>query len=49
MKKNNVNLAAVGTLAERVKSDPGAAKLQKRVEGTWSFRDGSPHSAARLP
>jgi uncharacterized OsmC-like protein len=48
MKKNNVNLAAVGTLAARVKSDPGAAKLQKRVEGTWSFRDGSPQFTATI-
>ncbi len=48
MKKNNVNLAAVGALAERVKMDPSAAKLQKRVEGTWSFREGSPQFTATV-
>jgi uncharacterized OsmC-like protein len=48
MKKNNVNLAAVGALAERAKTDPAAAKLKKRVEGSWSFRDGSPQFAATV-
>lgn len=48
MKKNNVNLAAVAALAERAKMDPTAAKLQKRVEGTWGFRDGSPQFTATI-
>lgn len=48
MKRNNVNLAAVGALAERVKMDPGAAKLQKRVAGTWSLREGSPQFTATV-
>ncbi len=48
MKKNNVNLAAVGALAERAKKEPGAAKLQKRVEGSWSFRDGTPQFTATV-
>ena len=48
MKRNNVNLAAVGALAERAKVDRGAAKLTKRVEGTWSSRDGSPQFSATV-
>lgn len=48
MKRNNVNLAAVGALAERAKADPGAAKLLKRVEGGWSLRDGSPQFTATV-
>jgi uncharacterized OsmC-like protein len=48
MKKNNVNLAAVGALAERAKTDRTAAKLRKRVEGSWSFRDGSPQFSASV-
>jgi uncharacterized OsmC-like protein len=48
MKKNNVNLAAVGALAERAKIDRSVAKLQKRVDGTWSFRDGSPQFSATV-
>ncbi len=48
MKKNNVNLATVGALAERAKTDPSAAKLQKRVEGAWSFREGSPQFTATV-
>ncbi len=48
MRKNNVNLAAVGALAERTKMDPSAAKMQKRVEGTWSFREGSPQFTATV-
>ena len=48
MKRNNVNLAAVGALVERAKMDPGAAKLQKRVEGAWNFRDGAPQFIATV-
>ena len=48
MKRNNVNLAAVGALAERVAREPGAAKLQKRVEGAWSHRDGTPQFTATI-
>lgn len=48
MKKNNVNLATVGALAERVKADPAAARIQKRVEGAWSLRDGSPQFSATV-
>jgi len=48
MKKNNVNLAAFAALAERAKTDPSAAKLQKRVEGAWSFRDGAPQFSATV-
>lgn len=48
MKKNNVNLAAVGALVERAKSEPGAVRMQKRVEGSWSFRDGAPQFSASL-
>jgi uncharacterized OsmC-like protein len=48
MKKNNVDLAAVAALAERTKADPTAAKMQKRVEGTWSFADGPPQFTATI-
>ncbi len=48
MKRNNKDLAAVGALAERVKMDPNPAKLQKRVEGGWSFREGSPQFTATV-
>jgi uncharacterized OsmC-like protein len=48
MRKNNVNLAAVGALVERARTDRSAAKLRKRVEGNWSFRDGSPQFTATV-
>ena len=48
MKKNNVNLAAVGALAERAKTEPGVRRLQKRVEGSWSLRDGTPQFSASV-
>lgn len=48
MKKNNVNLGAVGALLDRARTDPGAARLQKRVEGSWSLRDGNPQFRASV-
>lgn len=48
MTRNNVNLAAVAALAERAGSEPSAARLQKRVEGIWSHRAGSPQFSATL-
>lgn len=45
---NNVNLAAVGALAERAKADPLAVRLLKRVEGSWSLRDGTPQFSASV-
>jgi uncharacterized OsmC-like protein len=49
VKKNNVNVAAVGALAERARTEPGAVRLQKRVEGSWSHRDGTPQFSASVP
>jgi hypothetical protein len=49
VKKNNVNLAAVGALVERARTEPGAVRLQKRVEGSWSFKDGTPQFGAIVP
>ena len=36
MKLNNVDMTAVGALAERAKQDPAVLRMQKRVEGSWS-------------
>lgn len=48
MKKNNMNLSAVGALAERARNDPGALRLKKRVEGRWSHQDGTPQFSAKV-
>ena len=48
MRRNNVDLAALAGVLERARSDPGALKLQKRVEGAWSFAAGSPAFSATV-
>jgi uncharacterized OsmC-like protein len=48
MKRNNVNLAAVGALVERARAEPGAVRLQKRVEGSWSHANGTPQFHASI-
>jgi uncharacterized OsmC-like protein len=47
-KNNNVNLAAVEALAERARTEPAAVRLQKRVEGSWSLREGTPQFRASV-
>lgn len=48
MKLNNVNLATIGTLAERAKADVSVLRMQKRVDGAWSSADGTPQFSATL-
>ncbi len=48
MRRNNVDLAAIGALVERTRADPGAARLRKRVEGVWNPREGSPQFTATV-
>lgn len=48
MKMNNLDLSVLAGVLERAKSDPGVLKLHKRVEGTWSFAQGSPAFSATI-
>lgn len=48
MKRNNVNLYAIATLADRLRADPAAVRVQRRVEGTWHLDDGSPQFTATV-
>jgi len=48
MKRNNLDLSVLGGMLQNAKRDPAALKLQKRVEGTWSFVEGSPGYSATL-
>ena len=48
MKRNNIDLSVLGGILQRAKSDPAVLKLQKRVEGTWSFAEGAPAFSATM-
>lgn len=48
MKLNNVDMSAVGALAERAKQDPAVLRMQKRVEGAWSSGAGTPQFSATV-
>ncbi len=45
---NNVNTAAMKAFFEKVKANPEAARMSKRVEGEWVFTEGAPQFRARL-
>jgi len=42
MKRNNLDLSVIADVLERAKADPGVLRMHKRVEGTWSFAEGTP-------
>ena len=42
MKKNNIDMGILGGVVERGRTDPGVFRMHKRIEGTWSFAEGSP-------
>ncbi len=42
MKRNNLDLSVIGGALERARQDPSVLKMHKRVEGTWSFAEGTP-------
>lgn len=42
MKNNNINMGILGGAVERGLTDPGVFRMHKRIEGTWSFAEGSP-------
>jgi uncharacterized OsmC-like protein len=48
MKKNNLDLAVLAGVVERGQSDPGVFRMHKRVEGTWSFAEGTPAYSASI-
>ena len=48
MKKNNIDLAVLGGILQRAKTEPSVLKLHKRVEGTWSFAGGAPAFSATV-
>ncbi len=48
MKKNNVDLGSIGAMLERLKAEPAAAILQKRVAGAWSAGEGAPQFSATI-
>jgi len=48
MKKNNLDLGVLARVVERGQSDPAVFQMHKRVEGTWSFVEGSPAYTASM-
>ena len=42
MKKNNIDMAVLANVMERGQTDPGVFRMHKRVEGIWSFAEGTP-------
>jgi uncharacterized OsmC-like protein len=48
MKKNNLDLGVLAGVVERGQSDPGVFKMHKRVEGAWSFAEGTPAYTASM-
>lgn len=48
MKKNNLDLGVLAGVVERGQTDPSVFKLHKRVEGTWSFAEGTPAYTASM-
>ncbi len=48
MKRNNLDLSVLAGVMERGQQDPGVFKMHKRIEGAWSFVDGSPAFAAAV-
>jgi uncharacterized OsmC-like protein len=42
VKKNNIDMAVLGGVVERSRTDPGVFRMHKRIEGTWSFAEGKP-------
>lgn len=42
MKLNGIDMAVIGGAVERGRTDPGVFRMHKRVEGTWSFAEGTP-------
>ncbi|HLF15862.1 MAG TPA: hypothetical protein VI796_00280, partial [Candidatus Thermoplasmatota archaeon] len=45
---NNVNLAEMQKFVAAIQRDPGLAKKNKRVTGSWSFEEGKPQFSALL-
>lgn len=45
---NNVNLAEMQKFVAAIGKDPSLAKKNKRVTGTWSFKEGEPQFSAPL-
>ena len=48
MRKNNLDLGVLAAVVERGQSDPGVFTMHKRVEGTWSFAEGTPAYTASM-
>ncbi len=48
MRKNNLDLGVLAAVVEHGQSDPGVFTMHKRVEGTWSFADGTPAYTASM-
>jgi uncharacterized OsmC-like protein len=48
MKRNNLDLSVIGGVLERAQQDPGVLRMHKRVEGTWSFAEGTPAFTATV-
>jgi uncharacterized OsmC-like protein len=42
MKRNNLDVAVLGSVVERGQNDPAVFRMHKRIEGTWSFAEGTP-------
>jgi uncharacterized OsmC-like protein len=42
VKKNNIDMAVLGSVVERGHGDPAVFRMHKRIEGTWSFAEGTP-------
>ncbi|HEY5434054.1 MAG TPA: OsmC family protein [Candidatus Limnocylindrales bacterium] len=42
MKQNNIDMAVLGSVVERGQTDPRVFRMHKRIEGTWSFAEGTP-------
>ena len=42
MKLNNIDMAVLMNVMDRGQTDPGVFRMHKRVEGTWSFAEGTP-------
>ncbi len=46
---NNVNAEAMEAFRMAVKADPAEARKEKRVEGSWSFKEGGAQFVGTLP
>lgn len=48
MKRNNLDLSVLAGVMERGQSDASVFKMHKRVEGAWSFAEGTPAYTASM-